>query len=81
MITSGLVLTWSEVIKNSDSTQLSRKILLLKTFMSSKNVIPGLSEPEKKLNCLISLYLWAFKILCSAELSMNFLNNPGAWTI
>ena len=38
------------------------------TFISRKNSIIGLSEP-KKLNFLI--FLGAFKISCSAELSME----------
>ena len=41
------------------------------TFMSRKNTILGLSEPEKKLNFLIFIYLLVFKIWCSAELSMK----------
>ena len=74
-----------EVIKLfSCSTQLSMKFFLLinvkmptivgiLTFMSRKNSILGLSESEKKteLNFLIFLYLWAFKISCSVELSMK----------
>ena len=42
------------------------------TFMSKKNTILGLSEPEKKLNFLIFIYLRAFKISCSNQQSMNF---------
>ena len=38
--------------------------------MSGKNSIIGLSEP-KKAEFLDILYLWAFKILCSTELSME----------
>ena len=40
------------------------------TFMCGKNSILGLSEPEK---CwlLDILYLWAFKISCSTELSIK----------
>ena len=41
------------------------------TFMSRKNNIIGLSEPEKNLNFLIFLYLWAFKISYFAELSLE----------
>ena len=41
------------------------------TFMSKKSSILGLSEPEKMLNFLIFLYLRAFKISCSAKLSMK----------
>ena len=41
------------------------------TFMSRKNSITGLSELVKKVNFLIFLYLCAFKISCSAELSME----------
>ena len=46
--------------------------------MSRKNSILGLFEPEKKLNIdvLIFLYLWAFKISCSADLSMNKILYP-----
>ena len=40
------------------------------TFMSKKNTILGVSEPEK-LNFLICIYLRAFKISCSTELSMK----------
>ena len=39
------------------------------TFMSRKNSILGLSEPKIELNFLIFLYLWAFKISYSTELS------------
>ena len=51
-----------EVIKlSSCSTQLSiiffPTIIGILTFMSEKNSIPGLSEPKKKPNCLIFLYL------------------------
>ena len=72
-----------EVIKHfSCSTQLSMNFFLLinikmptivgiLTFMSRKNSILGLSEPKKKLNFLIFLYLQAFKISCLAELSMK----------
>ena len=41
------------------------------TFMTRKNGILGLSEPKKMLYFLIFLYLWTFKIPCSAELSMK----------
>ena len=41
------------------------------TFISRKTCIVGLSEPEKKLNFLIFLYLRTFSISCSAELSMG----------
>ena len=41
------------------------------TFMTRKSSILGLSEPEKKLNFLICLYLRVFEISCSAELSMK----------
>ena len=40
-------------------------------FMSGKNSILGLSDPEKKLKFLIFSYLLAFKFSCSAELSMK----------
>ena len=66
-----------EVIKLfSCSTQLSKKFFLLinvgiLTFMSGKNSILGLPEPKKKLNFLIFIYLLAFKISCSNELSMK----------
>ena len=68
--------TGPEVIKLfSCSTQVSMKFFLLMnvkittivgilTFMNRKNNILGLSESEKKLNFLIFLYLWAFKISC-----------------
>ena len=73
-----------EVIKLFQcSTQLSMKFFLLinvkmpttvgiLTFMSQKNSIIILSEPGKKLIFLIFFYLSAFKISCSAELSMKF---------
>ena len=48
------------------------------TFMSSKDSILCLPEPEKLLYFLISLYLWAFKISCSAELGMNKVLLPWA---
>ena len=79
-----------KVIKKfSCSTQLRMKIfLLLKikistivgilTFMSRKISILCFSEPEKMLNFLIFLYLPAFKILCSAELSMKIFLYPRA---
>ena len=38
------------------------------TFMSRKNSILGLSEPENKLNFLKVSYLFVFKISCSADL-------------
>ena len=41
------------------------------TFMCRKHSILGLSEPDKKLNFLIFLYFRAFKISCSADLSMR----------
>ena len=41
------------------------------TFMSGENSILGLSEPKKNPNFLIFLYLSAFKIACSIELSMK----------
>ena len=41
------------------------------TFMSRKNSILGLSEPEKRLIFLIFLYLRAFKVSCLAELTME----------
>ena len=64
------------------SAQLSMKFFLLinvkmptivgfLTFMSWKNNIISLPEPEKKLIYLKFLYLFAFKISCSAELSMK----------
>ena len=68
----------------SCSTQLSMKFYLLRnvkmptiisilTFMSRKNSILGLSEPEKVefLDWVDILFLWAFKISRSAELSME----------
>ena len=67
-----------EVIKKiSYSTQLSMKFFLLinvkmptivgiLTFISRKNSILDLSEPEKKLNFMIFLYLQAVKISRSA---------------
>ena len=39
--------------------------------MSRKNCIRGLSGPEEKLTFLILLYLRAFKISCSAAMSMK----------
>ena len=45
------------------------------TFMSRQNSILGLSYPEKKVNFLILLYLWAFKISCSAELPKSFITS------
>ena len=39
--------------------------------MSGENSILGLSEPKKNPNFLIFLYLSAFKIACSIELSMK----------
>ena len=67
--------------KISCSTQLSMNFFLLinvkmptivgiLTFMSPKNSILGLSEP-KKAKFLDILYLCAFKISCSIELSMK----------
>ena len=47
------------------------RIVGILTVTSRKNSILGLSEPEKKLNVLICLYLRAFKISCSAEFSME----------
>ena len=41
------------------------------TFRNRKKNIIGLPEPKKKLKCLIFLYLLAFKISCSTELSMK----------
>ena len=41
------------------------------TFMSRKNSILGLCDPENMMNFLIFLYIPAFKISCSAELSMK----------
>ena len=41
-------------------------------FMSTKNSILCLSELKKKnTDFMVFLYLWAFKISCSAELSMK----------
>ena len=40
-------------------------------LMSRKNNILGLSEPEKRLISWYILYQLAFKISCSAELSMK----------
>ena len=72
-----------EIIKLfSCSTQLNMKFFLLinvtmpttvgiLTFMSGKNIILGLSEPKKKMNFLINLYLCVFKISCSLEFSMK----------
>ena len=48
------------------------------TFMSRKNSIFGLYESEKKLNFLIFLYLWAFKISCSTELGIKKFYKLGA---
>ena len=46
--------------------------------MSWKNNIISLSEPEKKLTFLIFLYLFAFKISCSAEHKFFFITlGPG----
>ena len=39
-------------------------------ILGGKNNILGLSEPKKQ-NFLIFLYVWAFKISYSAELSME----------
>ena len=75
--------TKPEVIKLfSCSTQLSMKffplinvkmptIVGILTFMSGKNSILGLSEPVKKPIFLIFLFLRAFKISCSTELSIK----------
>ena len=63
------------------STQLSMDFFLLinvkmptivgiLTFMSRKNIILGLSAPKNPY-FLIVLYLCAFKISCSIELSMK----------
>ena len=71
-----------EVIKKTCSTQLSMKFFLfinvkmptivgILTFISRENSIIGLSEHAKKMNFLMFLYLGAFKISCSAELSMG----------
>ena len=72
-----------EVIKLfSCSTQQSMKYFLLVnvkmptivgilTFMSRKNSTLGLYEPQKKAEFLDILYLCAFKISCSIELSMK----------
>ena len=49
------------------------------TFISRKNSIIGLSEPEKKLKFLVFLYLCTFNISCSAELSMEKFYNFEAW--
>ena len=49
------------------------------TFMSRKNSILGLSEP-KNVYSLILLYLWAFGISCSADLSMQKFYKLGAWS-
>ena len=46
------------------------------TFMSGQNSIQGLSEPKKKLNFLIFLYLSAFKISCSTGLSLKKVLEP-----
>ena len=65
----------------SCSAQLSMKFFLLinvnmptivgiLTFMSGEISVFGLSEP-KKTNFLIFLYLRAFEISCSTELSMK----------
>ena len=40
------------------------------TLMSRKNSILCLNEPEEKVNLLKFLYLLAFEISCSAELSI-----------
>ena len=77
-----------EVIKLfSRSTQLSMKFFLLinvkmstiisiLTFMSRENNILG-NLSLKKPTFTIFLYLRALNNLCSAELSMIFLYNPG----
>ena len=67
--------------KKSCSTQLSMIFFLfinvkmptivgILIFMSRNNCILGLSETEKNADFLYCLYLRAFKISCSAELSM-----------
>ena len=45
------------------------------TFMSRKNSIIGLSEPEKAEFPDFFVYLWAFKISRSAEFSMIFITS------
>ena len=82
VVSSHLELPGPKVIEHfSCSTQLSMKIFVLinvemptivgiSTFMSRKNSILGLSEPEKMLNFLIFLYL-PFKVSCLAEYSMK----------
>ena len=51
------------------------------TFMSRKNSILNLSEPEKNLNFLKFSYLSVIEISCSAELSMKFFYNLGARSV
>ena len=69
-----------KVIKNSCSTQLSMKFFLLTnvnmptiagilTFISGKNSIIGISEPEKKTDFL-DIFIF-MSISCSAELCMK----------
>ena len=84
--------TGSEVInKNPFSTQLRMKFFLLinvkmptivgiLTFMSRKNSILDLAEPENA-EFLDILYLGAFKISCLAGLSMKFYHNLGPWSL
>ena len=66
-----------EVMKISRSTQLSMKFFLLinvkMPFRSRKDGILGFPEPERMLIFFIFSFLGAFKISCSAELSMKFL--------
>ena len=81
-----LIFWWSsgpeDIKKFSCSTQVSMKFFLLinvkmpttdgiLTFMRRKNSILGLSEPETKLHFFVFLYIWAFKISCSAEVRME----------
>ena len=62
----------SEVIKLlSWAWNFSCSVVGILTFMNKKNSIISLPEPKKVLNFLIFLFLWAFKISCSAELSMK----------
>ena len=52
-----------------------------KSMLSMKNSNISLSEPDKKLNFFIFLYLWAFEISSSAELSVKKAYNLRVWLI
>ena len=85
-----IMIPGSEVIKlGSCWTQLSMKFFLLinvktpttvgiLTFMNRKKYHSRLIWAWKKLNFLIFICLWAFKISCSVELSMKKFYNLGA---